>query len=107
MKINIASIGGFRYSIPGSARNQKPRGDSILVGGLIVPHISKLKMTLMGGYRGMSGYWNEFGRSNLPQRMSEFQMDIANKLFYLKLTLPLRKTFLKSPTGCMYFTWSN
>ena len=31
MKINIASIGGFRYSIPGSARNRKPRGDSILV----------------------------------------------------------------------------
>ena len=21
----------------------------------------KLKMTLMGGYRGMSGYWNEYG----------------------------------------------
>ena len=38
MKINIASIGGFRYSIPGSPRNQKPRGDSIL-GGIIVPHI--------------------------------------------------------------------
>ena len=32
MKINIASIGGFRYSIPGSARNRKERDDSILVG---------------------------------------------------------------------------
>ena len=33
MKINIASIGGFGYSIQGSAHNQKPRGDLILVGG--------------------------------------------------------------------------
>ena len=33
MKINIASIGGFWYLIPGSARNRKPQGDSILVGG--------------------------------------------------------------------------
>ena len=32
MKINIASIGGFRYAIPGSARNRKPRGDLNLVG---------------------------------------------------------------------------
>ena len=30
MKISIASIGGFRYTIPGSAGNRKPRGDSIL-----------------------------------------------------------------------------
>ena len=35
MKINIASTGGFQYSIPGSARNRKPRGDSILVGGYL------------------------------------------------------------------------
>ena len=48
MKINITSIGGFRYSIPGSARNRKPQGDSILVGDTYF----KLKMTLMGGYRG-------------------------------------------------------
>ena len=33
MNINIASIGGFRYSIQGAAGNQKPRGDSILMGG--------------------------------------------------------------------------
>ena len=33
MKINLASTGGFCYSIPASARNQKPQGDSILVGG--------------------------------------------------------------------------
>ena len=33
MKINIASNGGFQCSIQGSACNQKPRGDSILVGG--------------------------------------------------------------------------
>ena len=40
MKINIVSIGGFQYSILGSARNRKSRGDLILVSGwLIVPHI--------------------------------------------------------------------
>ena len=35
MKINVASIGGFRYSIPGSALNRKPhcQGDLVLVGG--------------------------------------------------------------------------
>ena len=33
MKIDIASVGGFWYSIPGSARNRKPWGDLILVGG--------------------------------------------------------------------------
>ena len=33
MKINMVSIGGFQYSIPGSARNRKPGGDLILVGG--------------------------------------------------------------------------
>ena len=33
MKINIALIGSFRHSIPGSACNREPRGDSILVGG--------------------------------------------------------------------------
>ena len=32
MKMNIASVGGFRYSIPGSACNQKPQGETILVG---------------------------------------------------------------------------
>ena len=31
--LNIASTGGFRYSISGLARNRKPRGDSILMGG--------------------------------------------------------------------------
>ena len=33
MKINKASVDGFQYSVPGSARNRKPWGDSILVGG--------------------------------------------------------------------------
>ena len=33
MKINIASTGDFRYSILGSARNLKPQGDLILLGG--------------------------------------------------------------------------
>ena len=60
MKINIVSTGGFWYSIPGAARNRKPRGDSILVGVNSTTYF-KLKMTLMGGYRGMSGYWNEYG----------------------------------------------
>ena len=60
MKINIASTGGFRYSLPGWARNRKPRSDSILVGAYSTTYF-KLKMTLMGGYRGMSGYWNEYG----------------------------------------------
>ena len=60
MKINIASIGGFRYSISGSARNRKPRGNSILVGGLTVPH-NLLKMTLMGGY----GAWVGIGTNTV------------------------------------------
>ena len=62
MKINIASIGGFWYSIPSSAHNRKPQGDSILVAVNSTTYF-KLKMMLMGGYRGMSGYWNEYSRS--------------------------------------------
>ena len=33
MEIGMALIGGLRYSIPGSARNRKPQGGLILVGG--------------------------------------------------------------------------
>ena len=66
MKINIASVGGFRYSIRGSACNRKPRGDSILVVVNSTTYF-KLKMMLMGGYRGMSGYWNKYGiHSTVP-----------------------------------------